>query len=263
MRTFYEIKTYATGDFDGVKMITDVDLPSRTVTGYFSRFGNVDHDGDIMMPGSLTKTIKERGLDGKKLIPHILDHNIHDTLKMLSKPKLYEKSDGGYFESLVSDTTNGIDTLKLYRDGVIDQHSFGFKALRKEDKQGYREIKEVLLYEISTVTLGANEEARFSGFKGLAKPTLIERYNVLQKAFKNGDYSDEVFPILEAQIKQIEQDLLELFITEQAEKTNSQTTAPVETSATQPEEKDFELLDFITTVKSLTDGRRQQTSLCT
>lgn len=234
MKTFYEIKNVYASDFEGKAMIEDVDMKSRTVTGYFSRFGNKDHDEDIVFPGAFTKTIKERGSDGKNIIPHILDHDIHITLKMLSKPKLYEKTDGGFFESSISDTTNGIDTLKLYRDGVINQHSFGFKITRKNEKEGHREILETILYEISTVTLGANENAIFTGFKSFDKPQLIDRYNLLQKCYSNGDYSDEVFPILEAQIKQIEQDLLELIIKE-GKKHDTETTAPTVTTVTQPE----------------------------
>lgn len=232
MKTFYEIKNIFCDDFVDTKMIHDVDMKSRTVTGYFSRFGNVDYDGDIIIPGAFTKSIKERGNEGKNLIPHILDHDIHLTLKMLSKPKLYEKADGGFFESPISDTQNGIDTLKLYRDGVINQHSFGFKITRKEDKGGTREIKEAVIYEISTVTLGANDETPFTGFKSMTKPQLVDRYTLLKKCYTDGDYSDEVFPILEAQIKQIEQDLLQIFLKNEHE---TQTTAPIVTTVTQPE----------------------------
>jgi HK97 family phage prohead protease len=238
LKRHYEIKNVFLDDFQEKGMIQDVDMKSRTVTGYFSRFGNVDHDGDMMMPGSFQKSIKERGKEAKNLIPHILDHDIHITLKQLSKPTIYEKKDGGFFESTITDTQNGIDTLKLYRDGVINQHSFGFRVTRKEDKSDYREIKEVLLYEISTVTLGANSDTPFTGFKSfsnedllLVKPKLIDRYSLLQKAYKDGDYSDDVFPILEAQIKQIEQELLNIFL--KAEQI-TETTAPTLT-VTQPE----------------------------
>jgi HK97 family phage prohead protease len=227
MKRFYEIKDLYSADFKS--MIEDVDMKSRTVTGYFSRFGNVDHDGDMLVNGAFTKSIKERGFEGKNIIPHILDHEIHETLKQLSKPKLFEKADGGFFESTVSDTSNGLDTLKLYRDGVINQHSFGFKTIRKETKGNYVEIKEVLLYEISTVPLGANDNTPFTGFKSMSKPDILNRYNVLTKAFKDGDYTDDTFQILEAQIKQMEQNMLELFIAE------TKTTEPVAT--TQPEVK--------------------------
>lgn len=210
MKSFYEIKNVFASDFDGESMIKDVDLKSRTVTGYFSRFGNKDHDGDIMIPGSLTKTIDQRMPKG--LIPHILDHDIHITLKQLAKPKLYEKADGGFFESTISDTTNGIDTLKLYRDGVINQHSFGFKIIKDDKKDDARYIKEVMLYEISTVTLGANSDTPFTGFKSLQPKQMVDRYQVLNKAFRDGDYTDETFAILEAQLIQLEKEIVQKYL---------------------------------------------------
>lgn len=243
MKRFYEIKNVFSEDFLDTKMIQDVDMKSRTVTGYFSRFGNIDHDGDIILPGAFTKSIKERGWEGKNLIPHILDHDIHITLKQLSKPKLYEKNDGGFFESTISDTTNGLDVLKLYRDGVINQHSFGFKITRKDDKNGIREIKEALIYEISTVTLGANEQTPFTGFKSLSAeeqleylPRLVERYQLIEKCYRDGDYSDETFEALKAQKVQLEQDLLDIFIKSFATKTQTtETTTPTVTTVTLPE----------------------------
>jgi HK97 family phage prohead protease len=206
MKRFYEVKDL--DFFDG--MIKDVDMKSKTVTGYFSRFGNIDSDEEMLVPGAFVKTFEQRGSKG--LIPHILDHDIHITLKQLAKPKLYEKADGGFFESNISDTTNGIDTLKLYRDGVINQHSFGFRTIQKEQKSNYTEIKEVMLYEISTVTLGANSDATFSGFKSLQPKELVNRYDVLTKALKDGTYTDETFVILEAQVKQLEQEMIEKYL---------------------------------------------------
>lgn len=230
MKTFYEIKDIF--QEEGKALISDVDMKSRTVTGYFSRFGNIDHDGDMMMPGAFTKSISERG--AKNIIPHILDHDIHVTLKQLSKPKLYEKSDGGFFESTISDTTNGIDTLKLYRDGVINQHSFGFRTLQKTEKGSHVEIKEVMLYEISTVTLGANPETPFTGFKSLTMKQVADRYATLTKCLKDGDYTDETFLILEAQVKQLEQEIINNYLTVKTE-----TTKP-DVISTLPEVSDLE-----------------------
>lgn len=228
MKSYYEVKNLFGHDCKG--MIEDVDIKSRTVTGYFSRFNNIDSDGDVLVKGAFEKTISERGAKG--LIPHILDHDIHITLKQLSKPKLYEKTDGGFFESTISDTTNGIDTLKLYRDGVINQHSFGFKITQKEQKQDARYIKSVLLYEISTVTLGANSETPFTGFKSMTKPELLDRYKLLRKCYEAGDYSDDVFPALEAQIIQIEKELIEQLLN----KSETETTQPI-VAITEPEVK--------------------------
>jgi HK97 family phage prohead protease len=234
VKSHYEIKNIGEG------IVKDVDFKSRTVTGYFSRFGNIDHDEDIIVPGAFQKSIKERGQEGKNLIPHLADH-IMDTDHTLSKPKLYELPDGGFFESTITDTTKGIDILKQYRDGLITQHSFGFAVLRKEQKSDHREIKEAKIYEISSVVLGANEETPFTGFKSLTKPQLLDRYELMTKCFRSGDYSDEYFQILEAQIKQIEQDLLELFIKDfnSKQQHDTQATAPTVTTVTQPEVEVF------------------------
>lgn len=239
MKQFFEVKNLFDSEFKG--MIADVDMKSRTVTGYFSRFGNIDSDGDMLMPGAFTKTLNERG--AKSLIPHILDHDIHITLKQLSKPKLYEKVDGGFFESTISDTQNGIDTLKLYRDGVINQHSFGFRTIQKEKKDAYTEIKEVLLYEISTVTLGANSETPFTGFKSFQPAALKSRYDTLTKALHTGDYTDETFHALEAMIKQIEADMVFKYM----QQIEAETTEPA--NATQPEAKGIAEELYLLTLK--------------
>lgn len=216
------------------KSLDDVDVKNRIVTGYFSRFGNEDSDGDVIVAGAFKKTIRERGQDGRNLIVHLADHWMN-TDHLLGKPKLYERKDGGYFETPFSDTQKCIDTLKLYRDGVLDQHSFGFRTTKWEEKKSYREIQEVMIYEISTVVLGANDNTPFTGFKSMTKPELHERYKTLSKAFYGGDYSDEVFPIIEAQIKQLEYEIAQLAI--------SDTTEPVR-STTQPELKEDDLLDL-------------------
>lgn len=239
MKNYYEVKNVFASDFQEKAMIADVDMKSRTVTGYFSRFGNVDSDGDMLMPGAFTKSLNERGSKG--LIPHILDHDIHVTLKQLSKPKLYEKTDGGFFESTISDTTNGIDTLKLYRDGVINQHSFGFRTIHKESKSNHTEIKEVMLYEISTVTLGANSDTPFTGFKSMTKTELKNRYEVLTKAFNDGDYTDDTFKILEAQLKQIEADILQKYLSDES-------TLPI-VNITEPVQKDISEVIQLLTIK--------------
>src|SRR5688572_29748388 len=52
-----EYKSIGTGEM----MLKDIDEKKGRVLGYFSKFGNVDSDGDMIMPGSFTKTLKENG----------------------------------------------------------------------------------------------------------------------------------------------------------------------------------------------------------
>lgn len=220
MKQYFDVKSVS-----GSGTIKDVDVKSRTVTGYFSRFGNIDSDGDLITYGAFTKTIKERGHEGSNQIVHIADH-YPTTDNLLSKPKLYELRDGGYFESTITRTQKGDDILRQYADGLINEHSFGFKTLRAEDKKGYREIKEVIIYEISSVVFGANDQTPFTGFKSLPKPQLIDTYKKYLNAFRNGMYSDDTFHLLEAQIKQLEQDIALKSISEEEDAPASSATRP-------------------------------------
>lgn len=109
--------------------ILDIDSSKRVVTGYASKFGNVDLHGDMIMPGAFKKTLKERGVDGKNEIWFL--HN-HDSSKILGKPSvLKEDSNGLYFEAKIIDTTIGSDILKLYEEGLINQHSIGFSTIKE------------------------------------------------------------------------------------------------------------------------------------
>lgn len=159
-----------------IATIGDIDVKGQRVSGYFSVFGNVDNDGDVLMPGAFTKTINERGPRGTNQIPHLLQHK---TDKPLGKPAiLEEKPYGGYFETDIVDTEDGIETIKLYAAGVYNEHSFGFQTISSRDAERdgryVREISEVKLWEISTVTFGANDLTRFDGFKSLSKTGRIE-----------------------------------------------------------------------------------------
>ena len=105
--------------------VKDVDTVKGIVTGYFSVFGNLDSDGDIVMPGAFKKTIKENGPDSPK--PRILHLYVHDSYKPLAKPHvLKEDKHGLYFESLISQTQLGKDVIQLYQDKVLTEHSIGY-----------------------------------------------------------------------------------------------------------------------------------------
>jgi phage head maturation protease len=53
--------------FKGINgaIIKDLDTKQGIVTGYYSVFGNIDSDGDMIMPGAFLKTISENGPEGK------------------------------------------------------------------------------------------------------------------------------------------------------------------------------------------------------
>ena len=73
--------------------------------------------------------------------------------------------------------------------------------IQKENKGDYREIKEVKLYEISAVTLAANDQAKILDVKGnVDLEKLSKRYDNLSKLIRKGNISDELGYAIEAEI---------------------------------------------------------------
>ena len=191
--------------------LKDVDVKSGIVTGYFAHFGNVDSYGDIIEKGAFTKTIAERGPNGTNQILHLLQH---DTQKVLGKPYLLSEDNFGlYFESKIVPTGLGVDTLKLYEAGVYNEHSVGYKTIRYEYVESTNGdddvfiLKELKLYEGSTVAWGANEMTPFMGFKSESKQDAFQyldtKMDAIFKAMRQNGLTDETHCQLEIQIAQI------------------------------------------------------------
>jgi HK97 family phage prohead protease len=186
----------------------DIDSKKMTVTGYFSKFGNVDSDGDVIVPGAFTKSIKENGPQGKNRIWHLFNHS---TDKPVSKPKeLAEDSFGLLSRVKMPNTTLGRDTYELYKDGHITEHSIGFQTIKSAAKQGYNEIQEIKLFEGSSVLWGANSNTPTVMVKSEIKSTLIDEIAKTIKSLRNGFYTDETFGLLELKLKQLQQYLAEM-----------------------------------------------------
>jgi HK97 family phage prohead protease len=202
-------------------IVKDVDVERRIVEGYYSVFDYKDSDGDIITPGAYTKTIKENGPNGKNRIMHLYQH---DPLTVLGKPSmLVEDEKGLYFRTAISDTQLGTDVLKLYRDGVLTEHSVGINFVQRDysnEDEAYI-VREVKMWEGSTVTWGANEMAKGGMAKGSMEDQL-EQYKKLNKAFYSGDYTDETFGLIEMHIKNFEQAIKKSLQTMEAEPITSE-----------------------------------------
>ncbi|MGE7777373.1 HK97 family phage prohead protease [Chitinophaga sp. NPDC101104] len=209
--------------------IKDVDTQSRTLKIAIASFGeiNLDRDGDIILHSAVAKTIKERGPKGTNEIWHLTDH-VYLMEHALSKFKdLYVEGDYLIGISSPSRTRLGDDVMELYADGHINQHSIGFSTLVEEQqKNGPNIIKELALWEGSTVLWGANANTpTFGVTKSLTRKEANDMLQRTIKSLRNGHYSDESFSLLELQLKAIQQYILE--IDEKATAPAIQTTQPV------------------------------------
>lgn len=224
-------------------LIQDIDETKGIVTGYFSVFGNVDSDGDMIMPGAFTKTLSDN-------IGRIRHLNQHNPLQPLSRPSvLKEDQNGLYFESQISKTSYGRDVIRLYADGVVDEHSIGFNTVREQKAASYNELLEVRLWEGSTVTWGANEMAKATGIKSMTKEQVIDKMDHVLKALRNGKYeNEEIFDILDLYFKQLQQHILDMT-------TDGSTHAAALKPAPEPQKVKHEyhadaILNYITIKKS-------------
>lgn len=194
MTGIYEEKDY-------IGSVKDIDMKKRRVTGYLSSFGNKDHDNDIIKKGAFARSIKHR----KDQIYFLNQHTWgqpHGKFAVLE-----EDTKGLYFESNeLIDTTYSSDVLKLYDAGILKEHSIGFRTLDYDfdETDNVRIIKEVKLFEGSNVTLGANSETPFTGFKSFTLKEVNDRAKTILKEFRRGTFTDETFSLLEVALKQLQ-----------------------------------------------------------
>jgi HK97 family phage prohead protease len=175
--------------------LIDADEKAGIIKGYGSYFGNKDSDNDVIMKGAYKKTIEENGARVKYLYQHDMNQPIG---KMT---ELYEDEKGLVFVAEIAKTQLGNDVVELMKSGVITENSVGIMPLQKNNKDGYREITEVKLYEISAVTLAANDQAKILDVKGnIDVDKLSKRYDNLTKLIRKGEISDQMGFAIEAEI---------------------------------------------------------------
>lgn len=171
------------------------------VTMYVSAFDNIDSDGDVMVKGAYEKTISERGPKGSNRIKQLWQH---ETWNPIGVPvEIEEDSMGLLVRSYISDIRGG-DYRKMYKEGIITEHSVGFQTMKEDRMQDARYIKEVKLWEYSAVTWGTNERTPVlakSNNKETIQREANRRYKAISKALRDGTYTDETMHLFEVEVK--------------------------------------------------------------
>ena len=176
MKNNYTIKT-------SKFQVKESDDDSMTIKAYGSVFGNLDSDNDTIQKGAYTKTIKENGPDGRDMVKLVAQHDISRPIAKITSMK--EDDYGLLITAKFGDWTDSNDYYKMMKAGVINELSVGFKAIEKEEneKGGY-DIKEIKLYEISAVTVAANDKAVVMDVKSNDPLKLIKQVKDKELAFK-------------------------------------------------------------------------------
>ena len=169
----------------------------RIVKGYFASFDNVDAHNEVFTKGSFKKSIIERGVNSQanRKVLHLAFHDMNRPLGNLKV--LEEHTEGLYFESELGTHTDGEDAFRMYKEGIIKEHSVGFMYVGDKMKTletGAVQLNEVKLFEGSMVRLGANSETpNLSMIKsmeqkeGILEDIAKERELLLKMVAKGGD----------------------------------------------------------------------------
>lgn len=157
-----------------------VDRDKHVIRVKFASFGNKDAAGDILIKGCFSKSINDRGPESStnRKIAFLWQHDTTDPIgRVLS---IEERDDGAYADVQLSNfdaVPNAKRAWYQLNDGDINQFSFGYQYVW--DKMEYAEaddafiVREVVLHEISVVTLGCNERTEYMGtVKGLEEALL-------------------------------------------------------------------------------------------
>ena len=131
--------------------------------GYASVTNVVDLGGDIVEPGAFTKSLSENDFFT------VLDS--HDPRVQLGIAYLQEDKKGLRVKrgELNMDVARAREVRSLMHQKAIRGISIGYDTIRREyDKDGYRRLKEIKLYEISPVAFPMNPKANVMNVKSMA-----------------------------------------------------------------------------------------------
>jgi len=163
--------------------------------GYASIFGNKDSYGDVVVPGAFLKSIGEWEASGDP-IPCLYGHNMSDPDFNIGGTVDAREDEKGLRVHVKLDLDNpkALSTYRLLKGRRIRQMSFaydviagGFATRPKPGEEGkqdpeteeYYELRELKLYEVSVVPVGANQETEILAVKSLQH--LADRIETMQR----------------------------------------------------------------------------------
>ena len=140
------------------------DEGTGSIEGYASTWiRKADSWGDVVAKGAFTKTLKERW-NGGEGIPFLWSHKMDDLKAFIGTATADEDDKGLHFIATFDDTEEAQKVRQLYKDGRLRKFSFAYDVLKSgmvtlEDGSKANELQELDLFEISAVTVPANDDA--------------------------------------------------------------------------------------------------------
>ena len=146
------------------------DTGTGSIEGYASTWvKKPDSYGDVVRKGAFSKTLKE-DWNGGKGIPFLWAHQMDNLKSFIGTADADEDDYGLHFVATFDDTEEAQRVRNLYKDGRLRKFSFAFDVLENglitlEDGTKANELRELKLFEISAVTVPANDTAEMIDIK--------------------------------------------------------------------------------------------------
>jgi HK97 family phage prohead protease len=140
------------------------DAGNGSIEGYASTWiRKPDSYGDVVKQGAFEKTLKERW-NGGKGIPFLWAHQMDNLKSFIGTAEADEDDHGLHFVATFDDTEEAQKVRQLYKDGRLRKFSFAYDVkdagtVTLEDGTKANELRELDLFEISAVTVPANDDA--------------------------------------------------------------------------------------------------------
>ena len=166
-----------------LKVGPDEGLAEGQFTAYASVFGNKDSYGDIVVKGAFSNDLQRWQKSGNP-IPLLFGHNMSDPDYNIGHVVDAKEDDTGLLVTAQLDleSTKGRQVYRMLKGRRINQMSFAYDvvdggpASRTKDDGGeesFNELRELKVYEVSVVTIGANQETEILAVKQV--PDVVNR----------------------------------------------------------------------------------------
>lgn len=197
-----------------------------SIEGYASTFiRQADSYGDVVKQGAFTKTLAERW-NGGKGIPFLWAHKMDDLKAFIGTAEAEEDEKGLHFVATFDDTEEAQKVRRLYKDGRLRKFSFAYDVKEEglvtlENGTKANELRELDLFEISAVTVPANDDASVVDVKS-AEP---EAKSGARNSKKDADCIKQAIALLKEVLGEIEDEAEETDAAKEGPKANEDATS--------------------------------------
>ncbi len=167
----------------------DDGLAEGEFTAYASVFGNKDSYGDVVLPGAFANTLAAWKTTGNP-IPLLFGHNMSDPDYNIGGVLDAVEDEVGLKVRAQLDLQNpkAAQVYRLLKGRRVNQMSFAYDVIAggweqrakdggedgEQESEEFYALRELKLYEVSVVTIGANQETEILEVKHLADRTLAD-----------------------------------------------------------------------------------------